>query len=331
MLTKIHQRRFWWVNQNQTFEQEVGGGYLWSPKRNSNGVRNRFYENMREVAPGDIIFSFFKTRIPAIGVAVSYAYECPKPSEFGGAGPNWSRIGWKVETCFTRLDYLVRPKEHIDVLRPLLPERYSPLQANGNGLQQVYLAEVSQSFAEVLAGLIGQEYQVILGTTRLPNALEIEHLQRRGLDEWEDHIEEEISSSGAIPETQRIALVKARRGQGTYRKNLLRIEKQCRITKVDNPIHLVGSHIKPWRDCSNEERLDGENGLLLTPSIDHMFDRGFISFNGSGELLVSPRADYVSLSRMGLPVKEHINVGEFTSEQRSYLEFHRDQVLLQTS
>ena len=69
----------------------------------------------------------------------------------------------------------------------------------------------------------------------------------------------------------------------------------------------------------------------IAPTIDHMFDRGFISFNGSGELLVSPRADYVSLSRMGLPVKEHINVGEFTSEQRSYLEFHRDQVLLQTS
>ena len=43
--------RYWWVNQNQTFRQEIEGGYLWSPKRNKNGHRNPFYEFMREVAP----------------------------------------------------------------------------------------------------------------------------------------------------------------------------------------------------------------------------------------------------------------------------------------
>ena len=48
--------RYWWVNQNQTYHHEVQGGYLWSPKRNANGARNPFYESMREVAPGDLIF-----------------------------------------------------------------------------------------------------------------------------------------------------------------------------------------------------------------------------------------------------------------------------------
>jgi len=38
---------FWWVNQNQTAKQEISGGYMWSPKRNKNGARNAFYENMR--------------------------------------------------------------------------------------------------------------------------------------------------------------------------------------------------------------------------------------------------------------------------------------------
>jgi len=52
------QIRFWWVNQNQTYKQEISGGYLWSPKRNSRGGRNPFYEFMREVSPGDILFSF---------------------------------------------------------------------------------------------------------------------------------------------------------------------------------------------------------------------------------------------------------------------------------
>ena len=44
--------------------------------------------------------------------------------------------------------------------------------------------------------------------------------------------------------------------------------------------HLVASHTKPWRDSTNEERLDGENGLLLTPTIDHLFDKGFIFIRG---------------------------------------------------
>jgi hypothetical protein len=63
--------RFRWVNRNQTYRHEVRGGYLWSPKRNANGARNPFYESMREVAPGDLIFSFIDTRILAVGIAQS--------------------------------------------------------------------------------------------------------------------------------------------------------------------------------------------------------------------------------------------------------------------
>ena len=75
--------RYWWVNQNQTFRQEIEGGYLWSPKRNKNGHRNPFYEFMREVAPGDIVLSFCDTRIAALGIVSGYCRESPKPEEFG--------------------------------------------------------------------------------------------------------------------------------------------------------------------------------------------------------------------------------------------------------
>lgn len=60
--------RCWWVNQNQAFRREIEGGYLWSPKRNKNGHRNPFYAFMREVAPGDIVFSFCDARIGALGI-----------------------------------------------------------------------------------------------------------------------------------------------------------------------------------------------------------------------------------------------------------------------
>jgi hypothetical protein len=83
---------------------------------------------MREVAPGDLIFSFMDARILAVGIAQSYCWESPKPLEFGNTGQNWENIGWKVKVNFRELANKVRPKDHIDILRPLLPDRYSPLQ-----------------------------------------------------------------------------------------------------------------------------------------------------------------------------------------------------------
>src|SRR3954463_13350180 len=149
--------RYWWVNQNQTYRHEIQGGYLWSPKRNANGARNPFYEFMREVAPGDLVFSFVDTRIAAIGTVTSYCYESPKPAEFGQVGFYWEAVGWRVRVNFMRLLNAIRPKDHIDILRPLLPSRYSPLQTSGNGIQSVYLTEVPRSLAETLVTLIGPE------------------------------------------------------------------------------------------------------------------------------------------------------------------------------
>jgi len=105
------------------------------------------------------------------------------------------------------------------------------------------------------------------------------------------------------------------------------IERACRITRVERMEHLIASHIQPWRDSSNEQRLDGENGLLLTPTVDHLFDKGFISFENTGQLIVSPVADPLSLKRMGIDRDARVNVGAFSGRQREYLGFHRENVL----
>lgn len=63
---------FWWVNQKQTYRHEIRGGYLWSPKRKSDGARNQFYDNMKIVAPGDLVFSYWNAAIRAIGVVRSF-------------------------------------------------------------------------------------------------------------------------------------------------------------------------------------------------------------------------------------------------------------------
>jgi putative restriction endonuclease len=267
---------------------------------------------------------FADTRILAIGIAQSYCWECPKPLEFGTAGQNWEDIGWKVKVAFTELANKIRPKDHIDVLRPLLPDRYSPLQPNGNGLQSVYLTELPTALAEVLLGLIGQEVAPIAAA-----ASTIKPVAADDLDVWERKLEQQVANDAAVPETDRVAIIRARNGQGLFKDRVGRIEKRCRITGVDNSAHLIASHCKPWRDATNAERLNGENGLLLTPSIDHLFDRGFIGFEDSGRLIISPVAHHPSLQRMGINTTQMVNVGGFTTGQRHFLDFHRNAVLLQ--
>ena len=131
---------------------------------------------MREVAPGDIIFSFVDTRIVAIGIATSYCWESPKPLEFGSAGQNWENVGWRVRVSFTPLINRVRPKDHMDVLRPVLPDRYSPLQPNGNAVQSIYSDPgLSAELAGVLAGLIGVDAAVGCGQNRFELAVQSRH------------------------------------------------------------------------------------------------------------------------------------------------------------
>ena len=318
--------RYWWVNQNQTFRQETAGGYLWSPKLKKDGGRNPFYEFMREVAPGDLVLSFEGTYIRAIGVIQSHCYECPKPAEFGSAGPNWDLIGWKVDVHFQMLRHQVKPADHMRALLPHLAQKYAPLQSDGRGLQGVYLTSISQPFIETIAGLIGPE---ALDLLRMSSMGEAVGSYGDGLVEWEEHLRGEITSRTDISETEKHQLILARRGQGQFRKNVQQLERRCRVTRVEQPEHLRASHCKPWRDCESAvERLSGENGLLLTPSIDHLFDRGFISFENNGELLISPVAHRPSLIRMGVPVDERLNVGSFSEGQRQFLEFHRNRVLL---
>jgi hypothetical protein len=324
--------RFWWVNQNQTFRQETEGGYLWSPKRNANDGKNPFYEFMREVAPGDFVFSFEGTYIRAVGIARSNAYESPKPPEFGNAGPNWNRIGWRVDVRFERLDNQLRPSDYMQRLLPVLPPRYSPLQANGRGNQGVYLTAVPPMMADILVSLIGEQAIQLRKVFSTITDYDSSHAYAAalGLVEWEEHLIDELKRDKNLPETERETLVLARRGQGLFKQNVRKIEEKCRITKVDQIEHLRASHIKPWRDCKNaDERLAANNGLLLTPSIDHLFDRGFISFENDGSLLISPAAQLLSLKKMGVETDKPVNVNKFNEEQSYFLDYHRENVFLQ--
>lgn len=142
--------QYWWVNQNKTWQYEISGGYLWSPKCNRNGAYNQFYTNMQLVEEGDMVFSFFSQHIQAVGRVIARAIPQERPAEFGQIGEVWTKKGWYVTLKFEKISIPFRPKDIITELRPFLPVKYSPLTKEGNGLQGVYLAEISDAMAQIL-------------------------------------------------------------------------------------------------------------------------------------------------------------------------------------
>ena len=135
-----------------------------------------------------------------------------------------------------------------------------------------------------------------------------------------------LQSSPDIPETEKRQLASARRGQGLFRRRVELIERGCRLTGITDRAHLRASHIKPWRQSTSAERLDGNNGLLLAPHVDHLFDRGYISFADDGRLLISPRLRREVLVSWGLVAERAID--GFSAGQQVFLAFHRELVFL---
>ena len=140
---------YWWVNQNQTYEQEIGGGYMWSPQKQADGKNTFHYDNMKLVKKGDVIFSYYNQEIQAIGIVLNEAYEASKPEEFGPTGGEWDNHGWKVDMHYKAISFPLSPLDIWDTLRLTLPEKYSPLNANGGGYQG-YLFNVPSEMAALL-------------------------------------------------------------------------------------------------------------------------------------------------------------------------------------
>ncbi len=136
----------------------------------------------------------------------------------------------------------------------------------------------------------------------------------------------QLQSSLAYTQTEKNQIVKARIGQGVFRRSLIEDCPFCPITLVDDVNLLIASHIKPWRSSDNIERLDSKNGLLLTPTYDKLFDRGYISFREDRTLIISPQISTSNISRLALtPNMEIPNLP--IGGREDYFEYHRTEIL----
>ncbi|WP_226639868.1 HNH endonuclease [Priestia flexa] len=132
-------------------------------------------------------------------------------------------------------------------------------------------------------------------------------------------LQKELQSPIVLDKTENEVLTKARIGQSIFKRTLLAMEKKCRLCGVSDERFLVASHIKPWSQSNKQERLDVNNGLLLCPNHDALFDKGYISFDVNGMITISNCLD--EGTRVFLNVNENMNI-KINEEQQGYMKWH---------
>jgi hypothetical protein len=124
--------------------------------------------------------------------------------------------------------------------------------------------------------------------------------------------------------TEKLVKQKIRIGQNDFRQVLLNNLKKCPITHLDEKRLLIASHIKPWVYCNNDERLDINNGFLLSPLYDKLFDKsvGLITFTLHKEILISNKLSKANIERLEISHKQVINDLPVKGRE-DFLEYHR--------
>ncbi|MBH8609427.1 HNH endonuclease [Thermoactinomyces sp. CICC 10521] len=123
-----------------------------------------------------------------------------------------------------------------------------------------------------------------------------------------------------IEETEKKQLLKVRIGHGEFKKRLKELDCSCKICGLKEEALLIASHIKPWSQSSSKERLDVFNGFLLCPSHDALFDKGYISFDDDGKILISKLLNVESYKLLNINTETKINI---LKGHKRYLHWHR--------
>lgn len=299
---------YFFVFQNKSYKEERTGSYLWAPQKNQKGQRVSHWSEMENVKKGDIIFNSYNAEMLSIIVVKEDSIIHEKPADLDNI-ESWEKEGWIVYGDYYDLKVPLVYKEHMDEILNLQGERYAPFNKIGRG-NTGYLFKVTPQLAEYLFSLIGIQNGEVLD--------QILNVDRKLEEEFISKVEDLPKD---IDETEREQIIKSRIGQSIFKKKLLKINESCRLCGVVDERFLIASHIKKWSQSNNQERLDENNGVLLCPNHDSLFDKGYISFNDDGDILISTSLDYQSMTFLNINESMKINMN---SHQSNYMKWHRE-------
>ena len=126
-----------------------------------------------------------------------------------------------------------------------------------------------------------------------------------------------------LEETEKSTCMKARLGHSKLKQILIEKEKCCKVCGLSDTRFLIASHIKPWSKSNNQQRLDLNNVLLLCPHHDAAFDKGYITFDQDGMILISSELTLETRALLNLNPKRKV---ELTDKQSEYILWHRENI-----
>lgn len=292
---------FYWVNCGTYYNEIAENKFLWCPAYTPGGVVPVGWKIITEVKKGDVIFCHRHGDILSIAIALIDAYPSERPiNRDDNGGVN---VGYKIDVDFEEFELPVSTEEFKEQFISLYNNRCNPkVFTVKKQAAQHYMAFIPDGAGALILDCLGD------ASIRIHEKLELLNAS--------NHI------SKSKP-TFKQALIKARVGQGQFRNAVLNLwESTCPITKINKPELLVASHIVSWQLSNNEEKLDQFNGFPLSPDVDKLFDKGFISFSDAGEIIQHQSIkDTDILHKLGIDKANKIDLKEGNIP---YLKRHRE-------
>ncbi|MGC6455951.1 MAG: HNH endonuclease [Coraliomargaritaceae bacterium] len=299
----VNHPSFYWVNLGDSHKVVLENNFLWAPSHalNPKGkvTINAGWKSVPGVKKGDVIFCHRKNEIIFVAVASKGSYKSNKPqfTEF----ERWPEDGYKIEVSLNRLKHPLSTNLFKDEFIELHNSNCNPIlfASDGNAAQQ-YMISLPAVGGSMIMDALGE------------HAIEIQ-----------DTVYEAKADEKKAEGAEREAITKARVGQGKFREEVLKLwNHQCPITCVNRPELLVASHIVSWQLSNSSEKVDPYNGLPLSPNIDKLFDKGYISFSDDGRIVTQKTFDKSLFHKLGINIESSI-VG-LTNKHKIYLARHRE-------
>ena len=187
-----------------------------------------------------------------------------------------------------------------------------------NKRNQWELTDLSNSYFVELKNIV--DYN---NTSRInKNTLETFKIENKDLINDEREFSK-VRNKENLTETEKQNIILSRKGQGIFRKNLIKLYGKCCLSGFEFEKLLIASHIKPWKFSNNIERLDKFNGLLLQPTFDKLFDLGYITFSNLGNIKISSQIK--NIENLGLNNEMKIKLHK---NSLKYLEYHRKNIFI---
>ena len=261
---------------------------------------------MTNLKPADIVFNYCRGFVVGYCEIKTTHFLAPQPIEFN-VDVEWENEGYMVDAVYVLFTVPIAIKTAYENIHQFLPEKYSPINKAGEKLKikanQGYLYQSNQKVAQALFKLANIKYN----------------------ENYNNEINEEETPYELPKETSRQNLTTSRIGQGAFRQRVLRRwDYKCAVNGTSIIEILIASHIVPWREANDKERLDVENGLLLSPNYDALFDKYLISFDDQGKIILSKALDTEDFQKLGITGVEKIE--NLTPQNAKYLERHRKKI-----